>query len=151
MKGRRNPSMKQVEEDQFNDDGESTCYESCLDGCGSCSGCLRSWLPCCCCMCPYPYQSVRQGSVGLKERFGRWTETLDPGLHYINPCTESMRNVSLLTTFKMNNVEFSIWTGKKSSPRITLLSILIPACTIVQSTLKWLITKLLTWSYLLRR
>ena len=26
-------------------------------------------------------------------------KTLDPGLHYVNPCTESMTTISLLTTY----------------------------------------------------
>ncbi len=68
-------------------DVEATCYESVLQSCGEKTGCLRAWLPCCCCFCPYPYVSVKQGTVGLKQKFGKWTQTLDPGLHYINPCT----------------------------------------------------------------
>ena len=91
---------QRVDDHQFDDEREQeegTCYEGVLQCCGSCTGCLRAWLPCCCCWCPYPYREVKQGEVGLMERFGKWTRTLDPGLHYINPCTEDLRSVSLLT------------------------------------------------------
>lgn len=51
---------------------ELTCYESVLSCCGSWTGCMRAWAPCCCCCCPYPYNKISQGSVGLKETFGRF-------------------------------------------------------------------------------
>jgi erythrocyte band 7 integral membrane protein len=98
----------------FEDSTETTCYESALERCGSCTGCFRSWLPCCCCWCPYPYQSVRQGTIGLKERFGRWEATLDPGLHYINPCTESLQHVTLLTRSPICYSGCSTSSGRRS-------------------------------------
>lgn len=76
---------------------EYTCYESVLNCCGTCTGCMRAWAPCCCCWCPYPYYKISQGSVGLKETFGRFEEQLEPGLHYVNPCTARVIPVSLRT------------------------------------------------------
>lgn len=41
---------------------------------------------CCCC-----FVEVRQASIGLKERFGQFTDTLPPGLHCLVPCIDSVR------------------------------------------------------------
>ena len=54
--------------DQFEDEtGEATeklvasksCYESSITCCGSCSGSLRTWLPCICFCCQYPYVTIQ--------------------------------------------------------------------------------------------
>lgn len=86
-------------DNQFNNNEETTCYESVLNTCGSCCGCQRAWCPCLCCWCPYPYKEVHQGYSGLKERFGKYVESLGPGLHSINPCTETVVEVSLKTLY----------------------------------------------------
>ncbi len=89
--------IRPVENYQNQEDNEATCYECVLDSCGGCAGCLRAWCPCACCWCPYPYKEVRQGFIGLKERFGQFKEELQPGLHSINPCTEIIHTVNLRT------------------------------------------------------
>lgn len=40
---------------------------------------------------------MHQGYSGLKERFGKYVSTLKPGLHEVNPCTETVVEVSLKT------------------------------------------------------
>ena len=84
---------------EFDNNQETTCYESVLTCCGECCGCQRAWCPCICCWCPYPYREVHQGYAGLKEKFGRYTETLGPGLHEVNPCTETVTEINLKTLY----------------------------------------------------
>ena len=38
---------------------------------------------------------VQQGTVGLFSRFGRYTRTVEPGLHYVNMMTEELRMVDI--------------------------------------------------------
>ena len=56
-----------------------------MNGLGSCIGTLGA-IPCC--PFPNPYKEVRQGSVGLISKFGRFYRAADPGLVKINPLTE---------------------------------------------------------------
>ena len=57
---------------------------------------MRTWAPCiCCCFVEYPYKVVPQSYEGVYEKFGRFRKTVKPGLHYINPCTESLDSISL--------------------------------------------------------
>jgi erythrocyte band 7 integral membrane protein len=62
---------------------------------GEYAGIAKAWMP----FFPfrYPYQEVRQGTEGLVERFGRYIKTLQPGYHFVNPYTEKLINISLLT------------------------------------------------------
>ena len=77
-------------------EGEIPTYGKCMDCWGEVCGCLRTWLPCiCCCFVDYPYQIVKQGNMGIYQKFGRYLKTVRPGLHYINPCTESLREVNV--------------------------------------------------------
>jgi len=63
---------------------------------GECCGCMRTWLPCiCCCFVDYPYKIVPQSFEGIYQKFGRYVRTVKPGLHYINPCTETLGMISL--------------------------------------------------------
>jgi erythrocyte band 7 integral membrane protein len=43
----------------------------------------------------YPYQKVHQSHEGLFERFGRYCKTVTPGLHYINPCTDTLVSINM--------------------------------------------------------
>lgn len=71
------------------------CYGKCMDIWGECCGCLRTWIPCifCCCV-DYPYKIVNQSYEGVYEKFGRYLRTVKPGLHYINPFTETLSFIS---------------------------------------------------------
>ena len=43
-----------------------------------------------CVVCPNPYHSVQQGTVGLVTRFGRFARAVDPGLVKVNPLSEKL-------------------------------------------------------------
>jgi len=44
---------------------------------------------------PNPFRRVEQGSVGLVSRFGQFSRSVDPGLHYVNVASESLRTVDV--------------------------------------------------------
>jgi len=67
---------------------ENHCYENCITCCGVFSGFLKNWL--CCCFCKSPYHRVQEGTVGVVQKFGKYSKLYAPGLYYINPCTETM-------------------------------------------------------------
>jgi len=69
------------------------CYGAMINCLGSIAGTLGS-IPCCFC-CPNPYKEVKQGSVGLVSKFGRFYKATDPGLVKINPLSESLRHVDV--------------------------------------------------------
>ena len=66
-------------------------YEQCLGCCGGFFGFWRTWCPCVCFCCEYPYQTVNQSEYGLIQRFGKYVQTVKAGLHYVNPCTERIK------------------------------------------------------------
>ena len=66
----------------------------CVHTCGECCGFVRTWCPLLCCV-EYPYRIVNQGNEGLFEKFGKYKKTVKPGLHYINPCTEDLNQISM--------------------------------------------------------
>lgn len=70
-----------------------TCYQSCLQCIGECCGFFRTWLPFPCCFVEYPYKEIWQSTEGVMERFGRYVKTVNPGLQYMNPCTEIIKIV----------------------------------------------------------
>lgn len=74
-----------------NEDG---CYQNTMHQIGSCFGFLRTWFPCCCFCVNYPYQEIEQSYDGLLERFGKFSKIVNPGLQYMNPCTESLIKVN---------------------------------------------------------
>merc|ERR1712072_966156 len=45
--------------------------------------------------CPNPYKEVRQGSVGLVQRFGQFYKSTDPGLVKINPFSENLSTINI--------------------------------------------------------
>lgn len=53
-----------------------------------CVGCFL------CCF-PNPFQVVSQGRKGLVMRFKKYVKTVEPGLVYINPMTESLEEVDV--------------------------------------------------------
>lgn len=71
------------------------CYEDCIQCYASCCGTLRQWLVC----LPFnsPNQEIPQSYCGLKLRFGKYIETLGPGLQFITPFTEKLLLVDLQT------------------------------------------------------
>ncbi len=38
---------------------------------------------------------MNQSNVALFERFGKYAKTVKSGLHYVNPCTDSLRRIDL--------------------------------------------------------
>ncbi len=50
-----------------------------------------------CCCIDFPYYVVSQGKIGLVERFGRFKETLKPGMHQFNPLTETVLDIDTKT------------------------------------------------------
>ncbi|KAJ3023468.1 hypothetical protein HKX48_002895 [Thoreauomyces humboldtii] len=68
-------------------------YETMMTCLGGVVGSFGS-IPCCF-VCPNPYKSVDQGSVGLVTRFGRYYKSVDPGLHKINPITETLQKADI--------------------------------------------------------
>lgn len=60
---------------------------------GNSIGFLGSF-PCIPC-CPNPYHSVKQGNVGLVEKFGKFYKCVDPGLVAVNPATESLKKIDI--------------------------------------------------------
>ena len=84
--------------DEFDVESDNTtygCYQNTIQSCGDCCGFFRTWLPCVCCCTDYPWQVVQQSQQALMQRFGKYVRTLDPGLHYVNPCTEKLMRVDL--------------------------------------------------------
>lgn len=66
-------------------------YEKFITCCGLCSGFLKNWV--CCICCDSPYKIVQEGTVGVVQKFGKYSKLYAPGLYYINPCTETMVSV----------------------------------------------------------
>lgn len=63
------------------------CYEAVVRCWGNCSGSLATWI---CVCCPNPYKSVPESQFGVVKEFGKYTKTLKPGLHYLNPVVETL-------------------------------------------------------------
>ena len=90
--------LTQNQKDEFDEESQNTdygCYQKTIQSCGDCCGFFRTWLPCVCCCTEYPWQVVKQSQQALMQRFGKYVRTLDPGLHYVNPCTEKLLRVDL--------------------------------------------------------
>ena len=91
------PEKSDEEEYGRPDDHDTTCYESCLECCGSFGGCLRIWCPCICCCCGSPLYQLETSKSGILQSFGRFQKVIKPGLHIINPWTEEVINVDMKT------------------------------------------------------
>ncbi|PVU86975.1 hypothetical protein BB559_003753 [Furculomyces boomerangus] len=70
-----------------------SAYEGMMNGIGNIIGTFGQ-IPLCFC-CPNPFKVVRQGQIGLISRFGKYYKTVDPGLAYINPVTETIMRVDV--------------------------------------------------------
>lgn len=69
-----------------------------LEVIGSCFGCCCMFASCgCCCN---PYKTVQPGHRGIVNRFGRIRDVLDPGMVYVNPFTEELIPVNMMTHVK---------------------------------------------------
>ena len=58
-----------------------TTYESAMTAVGHVMGSI------CCCLA---YQSVNRGEIGLVTQYGRYIESKEEGLHYVNMVTQRM-------------------------------------------------------------
>jgi len=57
---------------------------------GNCSGFINTWI----CFCyQSPYYQIPESAFGVVQEFGKFIKILPPGLHYINPMTETIRLV----------------------------------------------------------
>jgi regulator of protease activity HflC (stomatin/prohibitin superfamily) len=71
---------------------QSESYRSCLDCFGS--------IPKCCCICCAPcgcgpVKTIDEGHEGLIMTLGRYTRKVGPGIHALNPLTETIRIVDM--------------------------------------------------------
>ncbi len=73
---------------------EDGCYQKTIQSMGECLGFFRTWFPCLCFCVEYPYQEIEQSYDGLLERFGKFVKVVNPGLQYMNPCTETLIKVN---------------------------------------------------------
>ncbi|KAI8923305.1 hypothetical protein BC831DRAFT_403903, partial [Entophlyctis helioformis] len=71
---------------------DHNCYEGFINGAGVCFGAI-GYLPCCPCF--NSFQTVQQGTVGMLSRFGKYYRSVDPGLYFVNMCSEHMRKVDI--------------------------------------------------------
>lgn len=88
-------------------------YALLIEKCGLFFGWWGIW----CCLCESPYKEVRQGEVGLVEKFGALSRTVEPGLCTINTWSEKLTRVSVkvnidelpqLTCFSKDNVSILV-------------------------------------------
>lgn len=71
------------------------CYENCMQCYYNCLGTFRQF---CVCLCvDNPNIEIPQSYCGLKLRFGKYVETVGPGLQFIVPGTEKIIKVDLQT------------------------------------------------------
>ncbi|EGR26930.1 spfh domain band 7 family protein [Ichthyophthirius multifiliis] len=77
-------------------DSDMSCYAKYQQKLGDFCGFFRTWIPClfCCCL-DYPYQQIQQSSNGILSRFGKYVKTLNAGLHYVNPCTDTLQSIDM--------------------------------------------------------
>lgn len=136
--------------DEYDVESDNTktygCYQDCIQRVGDCCGFLRTWLPCICCWTEYPWQVVKQSEQALMQRFGKYVRTLEPGLHYVNPCTEKLKRVDLkidiidlikqviltkdnITIMIDASVYFKIVNPRKATYRISNLSLAVSQLT----------------------
>jgi hypothetical protein len=66
-----------------------TVYETSMTAIGNVMGSI------CCCLA---YQSVNRGEVGLVTQYGRYIESKEEGLHYVNMITQRMQCVDTKRT-----------------------------------------------------
>jgi regulator of protease activity HflC (stomatin/prohibitin superfamily) len=66
-------------------------YAYCLSCIGSFNGFFGMM---CCCYSP-PYVTIPQGSQGVILNFGQFDKEVEPGLHYINPCSEKIISIDM--------------------------------------------------------
>ena len=110
-------------------------YGKCMECWGECCGCMRTWAPCICCCCvEYPYKTVPQGYQGIYQKFGRYLRTVKPGLHYINPCTETLGFIALKINVLDLQRQVFVLPCRTSSPRITSRLTLMRLYTTASST-----------------
>jgi len=82
-------SFKRDEED--NDVYDEPCFAGFMRNLGCCFG--YAFLPLCG-LCCYPYKTVDKGSRAVIQEFGRLKREVGEGLHYVNPITEKLTEVS---------------------------------------------------------
>ncbi|CAN3365227.1 hypothetical protein DICA3_E22584 [Diutina catenulata] len=88
-------------------------YQNLVESCGNVFG----WFGMFCCLCESPFKKVQQGEVGLVQKFGALSRTVEPGLCRINTWSETLIRVSVkvnvkempaLTCFSKDNVSIGI-------------------------------------------
>jgi hypothetical protein len=80
----------------FSQNSESTPFKSILSCCGSLlQGCCCIFMTC----GAGPIVTITIGEVGLKKRFGKYTEKVGPGLYSYNPIVEEFIIVDMRAQF----------------------------------------------------
>lgn len=83
------------QEVRYNNNSMEPCWGSFLNLLGKFFGCCCLFTSCgCCCN---PYKTVNSGTKGVITRFGSVKNVVDTGLHYVNPITEQMTTVDMMT------------------------------------------------------
>ena len=77
----------EIKED-YATDLENPTFQACLQCWGCFTGWLATWV--CGCCCEAPYRRIPEAHWAVITEFGKYTRTLPPGLHYINPKTEQV-------------------------------------------------------------
>ena len=73
---------------------DNPCWGGFLEFVGNCFG--FSCLCMSCGACCNPYKTVDAGHRGVVTRFGRVRAELDPGMHYVNPITETLYTPNMM-------------------------------------------------------
>lgn len=103
LNSQRLPIIPKFTTNFFNEDNDSTnsdenkypCYENTIQRISTVLGHIRQF---CVCLCiNSPNLEIPQGFCGLKLRFGRYIETMGPGLQFISPFTEKVVLIDLQT------------------------------------------------------
>lgn len=72
-------------------------YEKIVDACGNAWGFLRSYVFCYYTCCIPAYFPVDEGKKGVIQKFGKLKEIAEPGLHYVNPFSETLTQIDTKT------------------------------------------------------
>jgi len=73
--------------EEYSHEERSETYEGCVRSCGNCCGIFKTWI---CCCCQTPYFGIAEWNFGIIQEFGKFTKILPPGLHYVNPFSETL-------------------------------------------------------------
>ncbi|KAL4459892.1 hypothetical protein ABPG74_003418 [Tetrahymena malaccensis] len=91
----KNKFQRQIPEENPNNLKVEGGYQKILFNCGNCCGCFGQYCPCLC--CSNPMILVDNSYRGIYERFGKYVNNVDAGLHFVNPCTDQLIKIDMKT------------------------------------------------------